>query len=228
MAILQVHHAKELGELHEGNVALDGVATQSTTLENWSADRGIDGDRGLLQQYSGCAATAPGNSNPRWRLDLRDVYRVNRVVITNRFDCCTDRVNGAEIRIGNSLENNGNNNPLCAVILGIPAGQSFTYSCGGMVGHYVNVFRPGNEEILTLCEVEVYVEDICKQRAAVRMRFSSREDLTDFTVRENILQQLQSALASHISDFNLTWTQLPEKEKNRRGIWASTQTLTTT
>ncbi|KAL0166467.1 hypothetical protein M9458_038311, partial [Cirrhinus mrigala] len=32
--------------------------------------------------------------------------------ITNRGDCCPERINGAQIRIGNSLENNGNNNEL--------------------------------------------------------------------------------------------------------------------
>ncbi|XP_056599359.1 fucolectin-like [Triplophysa dalaica] len=181
---------QEKANATEGNVALDGVATQSSTFEVWSADRGIDGNRGLLQQYSGCSETAPGNSNPWWRLDLRDVYCVNRVVVTSRYDCCPERVNRAEIRIGNSLENNGNNNPLCAVIPGIPAGQSYNYPCGGMVGRYVNVFLPGNEKILTLCEVEVYVEEICKQRTAVKMGFSSKEDLTDFTIREKILQQL--------------------------------------
>ncbi|KAI7790233.1 uncharacterized protein LOC130550823 [Triplophysa rosa] len=196
-----------------GNVALDGVATQSSTFEDWSADRGIDGDRGLLQQNTGCAETAPGNSNPWWRLDLRDVYHVIRVVITNGNDCCPERVNGAEIRIGNSLENNGNNNPLCAVIPGIPAGQSYTYPCGGMVGRYVNVFRPGTDKILTMCEVEVYVEDICKQRAAVKMRFSSKEDLTDSTIAENILQQLGSILAGRgFKDVIVQWSQPPQQD----------------
>ncbi|XP_056608909.1 uncharacterized protein LOC130426255 [Triplophysa dalaica] len=196
-----------------GNVALDGVATQSSTYEDWSADRGIDGNRGLVEQNTSCTETAPGNNDPWWRLDLHDVYCVNRVVITNRFDCCSERLNGAEIHIGNSLENNGNNNPLCAAIPGIPVGQSWTFPCGGMVGRYVNVFLPGNQKILNLCEVEVYVEDICKQKTAVKMRFSSKEDLTDSTVRENILQQLGSILASRgFKDVTVRWSQPPQQE----------------
>jgi hypothetical protein len=44
-------------------------------------------------------------------VDLLDVYRVTAVNITNRGDCCPERLDGAEIRIGNSLENNSINNP---------------------------------------------------------------------------------------------------------------------
>ncbi|KAL0189949.1 hypothetical protein M9458_017048, partial [Cirrhinus mrigala] len=93
-------------------------------------------------------------------LDLRDVYKISKVVITNRNDCCAEQINGAEIRIGNSLENNGNDNPICAVIPAIPAGESYNYSCGGMEGRYVNLIIPGDMKILTLCEVEVYGQGV--------------------------------------------------------------------
>lgn len=45
----------------------------------------------------------------------------------------------------------------CAVISSIPAGASYSYSCNRMEGRYVIVVIPGNDRILTLCEVEVYV-----------------------------------------------------------------------
>ncbi|KAL0189885.1 hypothetical protein M9458_016984, partial [Cirrhinus mrigala] len=115
----------------------------------------IDSNRGFQQLYTGCSSTN-NETNPWWRLDLHDVYRVSEVVITNRKDCCADRIKGAEIRIGSSLENNGNSNPLCAVIPAIPAGESYNYSCGGMEGRYVNLIIPGDWKVLTLCEVEVY------------------------------------------------------------------------
>ncbi|XP_065117506.1 uncharacterized protein [Paramisgurnus dabryanus] len=185
-------HILTLNEVEVYEFLAVGDATQSSTFEDWFAEKGIDGNRGLSQQFTGCTQTV-SESNPWWRLDLRDVYCINSVVITSRFDCCPEEINGAEIHIGNSLENNGNNNPLCAVISGIPAGQSFIYSCGGMVGRYINVFLPGDAKILTLCEVEVYKEDTCKQRAAVKMQFSSSSDLTDVTMRDKILQQALSS-----------------------------------
>ncbi len=43
---------------------------------------------------------------------MKEVHKVTRVIITNRGDCCEKRIVGAQIRIGNSLENNGNNNEL--------------------------------------------------------------------------------------------------------------------
>lgn len=38
-------------------------------------------------------------------------YKINAVKVTNREDGYYKKINGAEIRIGNSLENNGNINP---------------------------------------------------------------------------------------------------------------------
>uniref|UniRef100_A0A8C2A104 Fucolectin tachylectin-4 pentraxin-1 domain-containing protein n=1 Tax=Cyprinus carpio TaxID=7962 RepID=A0A8C2A104_CYPCA len=132
-----------------------GAAIQSSTSEDWIAEKAID--RGLQQLYAGCSSTL-SETNPWWRLDLHHIYRVNRVVVTNRNDCCAERINGAEIRIGNSLENNGSNNPICAVIPAIPAGESYSFSCGGMEGRYVNLIIPGDMKTLTLCEVKVYGE----------------------------------------------------------------------
>ncbi|RXN14166.1 hypothetical protein ROHU_001099 [Labeo rohita] len=137
-----------------GNVAVDGAAIQSSTFMSWFAEKAIDSNRGL-QKNTSCSSTL-NETNPWWRLDLCDVYKISKVVITNRNDCCAERINGAEIHIGNSLENNSNDNPICAVIPAIPACESYNYSCGGMEGRYVNLIIPGDMKILTLCEVEVY------------------------------------------------------------------------
>ncbi|XP_067256474.1 uncharacterized protein [Chanodichthys erythropterus] len=195
-----------------GNRAVDGAATQSTTSGSWSAEKAIDSNRGLQQLNTGCSSTL-NETNPWWRLDLRDVYRVREVVVTNRNDCCEEEINGAEIRIGNSLENNGNNNPICAVIPAIPAGESYSYSCDGKKGRYVNLIIPGHMKTLTLCEVEVYEEVPCLKRSLVKMQFNSRADLTDPSMRENVLNQLGSALADRgLTDVTLRWSQTPKQE----------------
>ncbi|XP_051755485.1 fucolectin-1-like [Ctenopharyngodon idella] len=152
--ILSLTEAGVYGYLAE-NLAVDGAATQSSTSGDGFAEKAID--RGLQQLYTGCSSTL-NETNPWWRLDLHHIYRVSKVV-TNRKHCCAEQINGAEIRIGNSLENNGNNNPICAVIPAIPAGESYSYSCNGMEGRYVNLIIPGNMKILTLCEVKVYGEE---------------------------------------------------------------------
>uniref|UniRef100_A0A673HFX1 Fucolectin tachylectin-4 pentraxin-1 domain-containing protein n=1 Tax=Sinocyclocheilus rhinocerous TaxID=307959 RepID=A0A673HFX1_9TELE len=137
------------------NLATGRNVTQSSNFGAWFAEQAIDFNPGLTKSYSACSSTS-AQTNSWWRVDLSSVYRVSRVVVTNRLDCCPERINGAEIRIGNSLENNGNNHPICAVISSIPAGVSFTYICNDMEGRYVNLFIPGDKRFLTVCEVEVY------------------------------------------------------------------------
>uniref|UniRef100_A0A8C1YQL9 Fucolectin tachylectin-4 pentraxin-1 domain-containing protein n=1 Tax=Cyprinus carpio TaxID=7962 RepID=A0A8C1YQL9_CYPCA len=154
--ILTLCEVEVYGYLAE-NLAVAGTAIQSSTSADWFAEKAID--RGLQQLYTGCSSTI-SETNPWWRLDLHHIYRVSKVVITNRKDCCAERINGTEIRIGNSLENNGTNNSICAVIPAIPAGESYSYSCDGMEGRYVNLIIPGDMKTLTLCEVKVYGEGI--------------------------------------------------------------------
>ncbi|XP_057192277.1 uncharacterized protein LOC130555685 isoform X2 [Triplophysa rosa] len=191
------------------NVALKGTALQSSTYNTFGAKNGLDGVRYGAGEAAYCCITGY-QSNPWWRLDLLYNYEISTVIITARSDCCLDQTNGAEIRIGNSLENNGNNNPRCAVTSGFLAAHTITYSCHGMEGRYVNVVIAGRASYLSLCEVEVYGKRH-RKTFFLRLKFSSSVD--GAAESNSILHQLQSALASHISDFNLSWTQLPEKEE---------------
>ncbi|KAL7393675.1 hypothetical protein ABVT39_014281 [Epinephelus coioides] len=136
------------------NIARHGKATQSSVGWNGPPEKAIDGNQASIYGQGSCTHTNL-DRRPWWRLDLLRTYKINTVTITNRGDCCHDRLNGAEIRIGNSLNDNGNANPRCAVIQSIPAGTSKTFMCNGMEGQYVNTVIPGRPEYLTLCEVEV-------------------------------------------------------------------------
>ncbi|XP_067299702.1 fucolectin-6-like [Pseudorasbora parva] len=148
----------EVYVVYPDNLAAGRSVTQSSNVGSWTAEQAIDFNPGFFPQPSLACSSTDSQTNPWWRLDLGQIYRVSRVVVTNRRDCCPERINGAEIRIGNSLDNNGNNNPVCAVISSIPAGDSSTYTCNGMEGRYVNLIIPGDSRILTLCEVQVYGE----------------------------------------------------------------------
>uniref|UniRef100_A0A671NXF7 Uncharacterized LOC107699387 n=1 Tax=Sinocyclocheilus anshuiensis TaxID=1608454 RepID=A0A671NXF7_9TELE len=192
------------------NLATGRTVTQSSTFGHWSADHAIDFNPGLTNSWSSCSSTIV-QTNPWWRVDLRYIYRVSRVVITNILDCCAERINGAEIRIGNSLENNGNNNPICAVISSIPAGVSSTYICNNMEGRYVNLFIPGYSKYLTLCEVEVYGEGVIKQADLVFWENNG------FTAVGIWLFTLQSALVEQgFSDEMLQRSQPPEQKVMRK------------
>ena len=58
---------------------------------------------------------------------------------------------------GNETANGGANNHLCADNIQIPTASSKTYVCRPEAyGRYLYIRIPGNDKILTLCEVEVY------------------------------------------------------------------------
>uniref|UniRef100_A0A3B3ZS23 Fucolectin tachylectin-4 pentraxin-1 domain-containing protein n=1 Tax=Periophthalmus magnuspinnatus TaxID=409849 RepID=A0A3B3ZS23_9GOBI len=141
------------------NVAVKGQAVQSSTLYPAAANRAIDGRRDTYYTESSCSHTQEETA-PWWRVDLGQIFVVSTIKVTNRGDCCPERLDGAQIHIGNSLQNNGNNNPRCATITHIPLGDTFSFTCesGKMTGRYVNLVLPGDKKILTLCEVEVYAK----------------------------------------------------------------------
>ncbi|KAJ0066695.1 hypothetical protein NL108_018647, partial [Boleophthalmus pectinirostris] len=89
------------------NLAFKGRATQSSIYANnmlWAAIQATDGNR-MTNTHTF------NDLNPWWRLDLAKTYRIFTVNVTNANGIYSARLNGAEIRIGDSLENNGNNNP---------------------------------------------------------------------------------------------------------------------
>uniref|UniRef100_A0A8C2WE83 Si:ch211-215k15.4 n=1 Tax=Cyclopterus lumpus TaxID=8103 RepID=A0A8C2WE83_CYCLU len=129
------------------NVALRGKATQSDRRVDalGAAYNAIDGNRESNYLAGSCTHTVE-QSNPWWRVDLLQTYTVTSVIVTNRGDCCDDRLDGAEVHIGNSLQDNGAANPVSLKL-------TFTRR---VEGRHVTVVLPGLNRVLTLCEVEVY------------------------------------------------------------------------
>uniref|UniRef100_A0A3Q2P4K6 Si:ch211-215k15.4 n=1 Tax=Fundulus heteroclitus TaxID=8078 RepID=A0A3Q2P4K6_FUNHE len=115
----------------------------------------IDGNRDPDLRKGSCTHTA-AHDNPWRRVDLLDSYVVDQISITNRQDCCAERINGPEIHIGNSLKDEGASNPLVATVSSIQGGSNLTIKLSeGVEGRYVTILLPGPSRILTLCEVEV-------------------------------------------------------------------------
>ncbi|KAI4792841.1 hypothetical protein KUCAC02_033111, partial [Chaenocephalus aceratus] len=151
--ILTLCEVEVTGQLSgPSNIAKGGKVTQPTIAFRGYPKRAIDGNRAIIYKQRSCIQTRE-QRNPWWRLDLRKTYRINTVTITNRKGCCSDRINGAQIHVGNRRE--GRPNPICAVISSINVGTSRTFNCNGMEGQYVTIVIRGREKILRLCEVEV-------------------------------------------------------------------------
>lgn len=95
------------------NIAMSGVTFHSSLLleESWGpSSLVIDGKPYSNRNHKSCFSTN-FEVNPWWRLDMRGLYKVNAIEVVRRVDIDSDELQGAEIRIGDSLENNGNNNP---------------------------------------------------------------------------------------------------------------------
>ncbi|XP_078692960.1 uncharacterized protein LOC144922783 [Branchiostoma floridae x Branchiostoma belcheri] len=92
---------------------------------------------------------------------------IDRVVIFNRRDCCSERLNPFNIHIGDSDQ--VSTNPKCGGDHRIALNQPMiNVQCQGMKGRYVAVRLPVSSRVLTLCEVQVFIE-LCGLSAFCRV-----------------------------------------------------------
>ncbi|XP_029448211.1 fucolectin-5-like [Rhinatrema bivittatum] len=136
----------------EKNIALTGVATQSSVGYDGPPGLAIDGNQDSNHLRGSCMHTGY-DKNPWWQVDLQKSWKVKSVVVVNRGDCCSERLKGAEIRVGDRADNN---NPVCGTITDISLGSVSRFCCNGMEGRFISVVIPNHAEWLQLCEVEVY------------------------------------------------------------------------
>eukprot|EP00058_Branchiostoma_floridae_P004418 XP_002589906.1 hypothetical protein BRAFLDRAFT_81966 [Branchiostoma floridae] len=145
------------------NVALGKTAFQTSTLDandgsgvpSGIPSLAVDGETATHYYDNSCTHTSwPAEDNPTWWVDLGQPHVIVRVVIFNRLDCCSERLNPFNIHIGDSDQ--VSTNPMCGGDHQINLNQpSISVSCQGMKGHYVGVRLPGSSRVLTLCEVQV-------------------------------------------------------------------------
>ncbi|XP_040208113.1 fucolectin-like [Rana temporaria] len=146
--------------IHPGdtNIARSGEASQSSDLlfePIGYAKKAIDGVTDTNWYHGFCSHTN-AEPSPWWKVDLKQKYKVNVVVVIGRSDCCMERMKDAEVRIGNSPDNN---NPVCGKVTQL-SDPTTALCCNGMEGQYVSVVIPGLNEFLHLCEVEVYGDPV--------------------------------------------------------------------
>ena len=89
-------------------------------------------------------------ANEWFSMDLESEHRIVSVKIIARTDCCADRIEGLEIRVGNMLE--WSDNHACATIL--PGDDGIFVGCAA-TGRYVFVVQPRSDTCLNFAEIEV-------------------------------------------------------------------------
>ncbi|XP_078604929.1 uncharacterized protein LOC144878339 [Branchiostoma floridae x Branchiostoma japonicum] len=152
----------------ENNFALGKKASQSSTRVfsgvSYGAEKAVDGSSYIGPGNADCAATNP-EQQPWWQVDLAGYYRVIRVRVIGGF-----YVGTLMVRVGpnEDFTQNGQCGQTYAVGSALEFETELEADCDPpMYGRYVSVqaIRPVGENTtglgLGLCEVEVYVTDIC-------------------------------------------------------------------
>ncbi len=128
------------------NIALNKPATQSSTRFNGVASRAVDGNT------NGNSFTHSDFEQGWWRVDLLDQYDINRINIFNRTTCCSDRLVGASVYVGNI----GSSNPNDYTLVGaLNSNAQINFTNLNVRGRYVLIDR-NNTNWLSLAEVQVF------------------------------------------------------------------------
>ena len=137
------------------NHALGAYATQSNTSRGGYAYRAVDGNRSGNYEDFSCSHT-PTENNPYWSVSFEPgSVNVSAVRITNRQDCCQNRLADFEIRVGDYFGEEAERSPRCGGLHTI-SGDSGVISCPNIVGRFLTIRIPGQDRTLALCEVEVF------------------------------------------------------------------------
>ncbi|NVJ17990.1 discoidin domain-containing protein [Myxococcus sp. AM010] len=81
-----------------GNVALGKPASQSSTTHSADASRAVDGN--TEGAFDHASVTHTDNTwQPWWQVDLEGVHAISSVVVYNRTDCCSERLQNFRVRV---------------------------------------------------------------------------------------------------------------------------------
>ncbi len=133
------------------NLALNGTATQSTTLNGGVASRAIDDNTAGNFGSGNGSVTAAQGPNAWWEVDLGDSYSIDNINVFNRTDaCCKSRLSDFTV----SVINSSGTTTYTQTITTAP-NPSVTLDAGGAIGQVVRI-QSNLTTTLNLAEVEVY------------------------------------------------------------------------
>ena len=86
------------------NLARGKPTKQSSICCGGSPGRAVDGNNNSQWSGGSCSHTNT-QYGAWWRVDLGQPYPIDKVKLTNRGDCCWDRLSGFDVRVGNVDDN---------------------------------------------------------------------------------------------------------------------------
>ena len=147
--------AKAAREAKSVNLAKGKPATQSSEAAGGKPQRAVDGNRN--QNYGARSVTHTRTENmPWWEVDLGAVYKVNKIRIYNRSDCCSARILGANVIMSDQPIPKGDGRKAKSKKV-IPLKRTqpvYTLKAGDIPVRYVRVQLP-KRGVLSMAEIEV-------------------------------------------------------------------------
>ncbi|XP_070557994.1 uncharacterized protein [Ptychodera flava] len=146
------------------NVAVGKPTLQSSTMYGGIPEMAVDGNTTdyfvrTLDALASCTHTRK-KLNSWWKVDLLKSYWIRKINVTNRGDCCGDRILTSEVRVG--LSSTIENNEVCGetiMVIDPNVTSQILFDCD-IFARFVSVQRTDSEKIpLTLCEIQVYADE---------------------------------------------------------------------
>ena len=139
-----------LGYLNE-NIALGKSTSQSSTSFGAEASRAVDGNTN--GEFSQNSVTHTANSiQPFWQVDLGAIHDIDEIVLFNRTNCCSERLNNFTV----SVLDAAGETVFSQFVSNVP-NPSLSINARGISGRQVRVQLNGTGT-LSLAEVEVFGE----------------------------------------------------------------------
>ncbi|XP_048253277.1 fucolectin-like [Haliotis rufescens] len=144
------------------NLALNKPTEQSSEESSFTSDLAVDGNYNTDIHALSCAhvASDPGASLDWWQVDLQKIFTVLTVSVTNRGDCCHERLTNFTVEVHTSEPMTSSNTGIqvCYLHEGtVGSGLTVDLTCAvNTIGRYVRIvkYNSGNEP-LAFCEVVV-------------------------------------------------------------------------
>ncbi|XP_071078875.1 uncharacterized protein [Haliotis cracherodii] len=131
-------------------------ATSSSTTAGGVATRAIDGNTNPIYTGGSCTHTSPRDSHPWWLGHLSAKSEVHNITLTNRGDCCADRLKNVIIEgFEEDPTNNTEAQPHLCKNHPDQVQATETIKCDSPIAaHFIRISL-GYKGYLTLCEVDV-------------------------------------------------------------------------
>jgi hypothetical protein len=155
------------------------VASQSTTLTTFTADRAVNGS--TVGGQPDITHTTVADSAPFWRFDFGGTARLDSMELFNRTDCCGGRLRDITVEVLDYNDQVVYTSPLLNPDNSLGGGEAdyavgpsspLTLSLGGVLGRHVRISRTvegtanGDQSVLSLSEVRVWSDNVALGAAA--------------------------------------------------------------